>query len=63
MNFATRWGLTLVFPDLQLLNSFENLDTVKAHFDAKVILQVNFRDMFNNLTIDADLLYKCKQEN
>ena len=56
VNLAAGRGLALVFSDLELLDAFEDLDPMKAHFDAKVILQVHFSDVLNNLPIDSDFL-------
>ena len=57
MNLAARRSLALVLLDLEPLDTFKNFDSVQAHFYAKVILQVHLGDMFNNLTVDTDLLY------
>ena len=57
MNLAARRSLALVLLDLEPLDAFKNFDSVQAHFYAKVILQVHLGDMFNNLTVDTDLLY------
>ena len=57
MDLAARRGLPLVLLDLEPLDAFKNLDSMQAHFYAKVVLQVHLGDVFNNLTVDTDLLY------
>ena len=57
MDLAARRGLSLVLLDLEPLDALEDFDSMQAHFYAKVVLQVYLSDVFNDLTVDPDLLY------
>lgn len=59
VDLAAGRSLPLVFSDLEFLDSFENLDSVQTHLDPEVILQVDFGDVFDYLSVNTDFL--CNQ--
>ena len=56
VDLAAGWRFALVFAHLEPFDPFEDFDAMQANFNAKIILQVHLSNVFNNLTVHADLL-------